>query len=302
MGEMRDSIKETYEEKIRQTQEELEQRRRDQIQQMVNDHRNEMQRLECNISTLQKEKDELGETIVSIKEECNEKTDKLLQRINDCDAVREVLIREHAKALRNKDKEIHALKEGNGELQNTMNSQTQAHKDRIHDLSSKNAQLSSEKNALEIKIDTLKQTHKDGMKQLRIQNSDPVNRNDDLQTQVADLRNENEELSKQLSTTKGESSAKVVELTIEKDALQKNYKTMIDNLKGKVKKQEVLNNLLIADKEELVHKLEKATEEIKTIKKYTGIKMLSHSELSEIYSKITGKEVKFDSESNIWIN
>jgi chromosome segregation ATPase len=302
MGEMRDAIKETYEEKIRQTQQELEQKRIDQVQQMADDHRNEVQRLEGNISTLQREKDELSETIVSIKEESKEKTDELLQRINDCEAVRKALIRDHAKALKNKDKEIHSLKEGNGELQDTMNSQTQAHKDRIYDLSSQNAQLSSEKDALEIKIDTLKQTHKDGMKQLREQNSDLENRNDDLQTQVDDLRNEKEELSKQLPTTKDKLSVKVGELTAEKNALQENYKTLVDSFKDKVKKQEALNSQLIADKEELVDKLEKITEEIKTIEKYTKIKLLSHSELSEIYNEITGKEVRFDSESNIWID
>jgi chromosome segregation ATPase len=113
MGEMRDAIKETYEEKIRQTQQELEQKLIDQVQQMADDHRKEMQRLEGNILTLQREKDELCETIVSIKEESNEKTDELIQRINDCEAMREALIRDHAKVLKNKDKEIHALKEKN---------------------------------------------------------------------------------------------------------------------------------------------------------------------------------------------
>jgi chromosome segregation ATPase len=171
MGEMRDAIKETYEEKIRQMQQELEQKRIDQVQKMIDDHRNEVQRLEGSILTLQREKDELSEIIVSIKEESKEKTDGLLQRINECEAMRETLIIDHARTLRSKDKDIHSLKEENGELQDILNSQTQAHKDRIHDLSSKNAQLSSEKDALEVKISTLKQTYKNGMNQLRVQNS-----------------------------------------------------------------------------------------------------------------------------------
>jgi chromosome segregation ATPase len=302
MGEMRDTIKETYEEKIRQTQQELEQKRIDQVQQMADDHRNEVQRLERNILMIQKEKDELGETIILIKEESKEKTDKLLQRINDCEAVREALIRDHAKALRNKDKEIHSLNEGNGELQDTMNSQTQAHKDRIHDLSSQNAQLSSEKDALEIKFETLKKTHKDGMKKLRVKNCDFEGQNDDLKAQVTDLRKEKEELSKQLSTTKDEFSVKVVKLTAEKESLQENYKALVDNFKYKVKKQEALNSQLIADKEKLVNKLEKATEETKAIEKHTEIKMLSHSELSVIYNKITGEKASFDNKSEIHID
>jgi uncharacterized protein YaaN involved in tellurite resistance len=65
---------------------------------------NEMQRFEGDILTLQRKKDELGENIAFIEEESKEKTDELLKRINDCETVREAIIRDHAKALRNKDK------------------------------------------------------------------------------------------------------------------------------------------------------------------------------------------------------
>jgi chromosome segregation ATPase len=266
MDEIKNAIKETYEEKIKQTQQELEQKRIDQVQQMADDHRNVVQRLEGDILELQREKNKLGKIIVSIKAERNKNLMNCLQRINDCDAMREDLIRDNAKALRNKDKEIHSLKEENGELQDTINSQTHAYKYRIHELSSENVQLSSEKEALAVQISTLKQTHKDGMKQFRVQNSDLEGRNDDLHTRIADLKNEKEELSKQLSTTKDELSAKVDELASEKESLQK-YKTKVEKYKGKVKIQETLNSQLIADKEELVNKLEKMTKEIKTIEK-----------------------------------
>jgi myosin heavy subunit len=301
LNEMRDAIKKTYEEKIRQMQEELEQNRRDQIHQMANDHRNEVQRLEGDILKLQKEKNELGETIDTIKEESKEKIDGFLQRINECKAAREALIRDHANVLRNKNREIDSLKEENGELKNTINSHTQAQKNRIHNLSSENAQLSSEKEALEVKIGSLKQTYKDGMKQLSLQISDLESLNDDLQIQIADLKNKSKEPSKQLSILKDEYLAKINELTFKKSELQ-NYKTLVDNFKDKIKNLVALKNQLIADKKNLVNKLEKATEETNATEKYEETRLSPHSELNEIYRKIIGEEANFDNKSEIEIN
>jgi flagellar biosynthesis/type III secretory pathway chaperone len=102
--------------------------------------------------------------------------------------------------------------------------------------------------------------------------------------------------------TKDEFSAKVGELTFDKKSHEEKYKTKVDKDKGNIEKPETPNNQIITHKEELVDKLEKTTEEIKTIEKHAGIKLLSHFELSEIYCKITGGNVRFDSESTIMIN
>jgi hypothetical protein len=84
--------------------------------------------------------------------------------------------------------------------------------------------------------------------------------------------------------------------------LQNAHKTDVDKFQGEVKKLQTLNSQLSDDKTKILNKLEKITELNDLLLKEKEDLKLSHSQLSQIYKNITGKDIDFNSSSEIIID